>query len=289
MQFCRLTLLLLISLLFGAAPAAFPQKRIKPLRPVEVSADSAGNRPLLPLRALPSSVPFEGEDLHYTVRYGFLEAGFARLKVEEGPSYFGRKTWRVVGTGQSKGALDWVFRVRDHYESHIDRDGLFPHHFIRRVQEGGYHVDREVAFNPAGRTAATTERNTTRHHILPAYCQDLVSAFYSARSLALERLSPGDVIQIPTVIDGKVHTIRARLTTRKEIKVKAGRFDCWGFTPVVRTGRIWKNEDDLMVWISADSRRIPVLIASDLVIGSVRLELTKDASVLPHMADGQPR
>ena len=289
MQFCRLSPFLVLSLLCCATTAAFPQQKVKPMRPVEISADSASNRPALPLRSLPNTLACEGEDLHYSVRYGFLEAGSARLTVEEGPSYFGRRTWRVVGTGRSKGALDWVFRVRDHYESHIDRDGLFPHHFIRRVQEGGYHVDREVAFDAARRTAATTESNTTRHHILPAYCQDLVSAFYSARSLALERLHLGDIIEIPTMIDGKIHNLRARMAARKEIKVKAGRFDCWGFTPVVHTGRIWKNEDDLMVWISADNRRIPVLISSDLVIGSIRLELTRDASTLSHTADSQPR
>ena len=289
MPFYHLPHFLLLALLYCATTEAWPQKKGKPIRPVEISADSVSNRPTLPLRSLPNSVPFEGEDLHYAIRYGFLEAGFARLTVEEGPSYFGRKTWCVVGTGQSKGPLDWVFRVRDHYESHIDRDGLFPHHFIRRVQEGGYHLDREVAFDAARRTATTTESNRTRHHILPAYCQDLVSAFYYARSLDLEQLLTGDIIEIPTVIDGKIHNLRARLTARKEIKVKAGRFDCWGFTPVVRTGRIWKHEDDLVVWVSADNRRIPVLIASDLVIGSVRLELTRDASMLQHLADGQPR
>ena len=276
-------------LLSETAGLVFGQEASKPFRPVEISADSARSRTARPLRSMPRSVPFQGEDLRYAVRYGFIEAGQARLTVDEGPSYSGRKTWRVVGTGRSTGALDWCFRVRDHYESHIDRDGLFPHHFIRRIREGGYRLERNIAFDPARRTAATTQYDITRHHILPAYCQDLVSAFYCARNLDLEGLSQGDLIEIPTVVDGKVHSLRARLTDRREIEVKAGRFDCWAFTPVVQSGRIWKNEDDLTVWVSADRRRIPVLITSDLVVGTVRLELTEDASTLPHIADGQPR
>ena len=104
----------------------------------------------------------------------------------------------------------------------------------------------------------------------------MVSAFYYARNLPLERLAIGDLIEIPTLIDGEVHALRARLTGRDEVKVKLGTFDCWSFTPVVQEGRIWKDDSDLTVYVSADERRIPVLVTSDLLIGSIRLELTAD-------------
>ena len=61
-----------------------------------------------------------------------------------------------------------------------------------------------------------------------------------------------------------------------KVKVKLGTFDCWSFTPVVQEGRIWKDDSDLTVYVSADERRIPVLVTSDLLIGSIRLELTAD-------------
>ena len=50
---------------------------------------------------------------------------------------------------------------------------------------------------------------------------------------------------------------------------------------MVQEGRIWKDADDLTVIVSADDRHLPVLIESDLVIGSVRLELVEDRSVPP--------
>jgi len=199
--------------------------------------------------------------------------------VTAGPDYGGRATWKVVGTGRSTGALDWVFRVRDHYESHIDREGFFPHRFIRRVREGGYRLERDIDFDPARRTAATTQNGTTRHHVMPAFVQDLVSAFYCARRLPLNRMRPGEVIDIPTVVDGEIHALRARYVGPRAVDVKAGRFDGLAFTPVVQKGRIWKDADDLTVIVSADDRHLPVLIESDLVIGSVRLELVEDRSV----------
>ena len=230
------------------------------------------------VRSLPHGMPFGGEHLTYNVRYGFISAGEAQLKVTEGPEYQGRPTWRVVGSGRSTGAFDWVFKVRDHYETHLDRDGLFPHRFIRSVREGGYRLEREIDFDPANRTATVHQEDRTKEHQLPAYCQDLVSSFYYARSLPIERMSEGDLIEIPTLVDGKVHPVRARLMGRETVDVPSGTYDCWRFSPVVQEGRIWKSDDDLTVFVSADARRIPVLVKSDLVVGSVRLELIRDDS-----------
>lgn len=272
-------LFLLLSLFLMSTPVALCQKAgKKSKRPAQISLDSAASRPQLELRSLPPVANFHGEDLHYSVRYGFIEAGKARLHVEAGPDYDGRPTWRVVGTGRSLRAFDWAFKVRDHYETHIDQAGLFPHHFIRRVREGGYRLERDIAFDAKRRTSTTTQDDRVSHHALPAFCQDLVSAFYYARNLPIEQMDVGDLIEIPTLIDGKIHPLRARLTGRGNVKVKSGEFDCWSFSPVVQKGRIWKSDSDLTVHVSADSRRIPVLVTSDLLIGSIRLELEADES-----------
>lgn len=270
---------LLLSIFLHCAAVALGQST-GPVAPREITADSAAQREVLPLRTLPGRADFTGEDLLYSVRYGFIEAGEARLTVTAGPDYGGRSTWKVTGTGRSTGALDWVFRVRDHYESHIDKAGLFPHHFTRRVREGGYRLERDIAFDPVRRTAATTQNGRTRHHVMPAFVQDLVSAFYCARRLPLNRMHPGEVIDIPTIIDGKIHTLRARFVGPRSVDVKAGTFEGLAFAPIVQKGRIWKDADDLTVIVSADDRHLPVLIESNLVIGSIRLELVEDRSVL---------
>jgi len=245
----------------------------KSWRPERITADSAASLPHLPLRTMASLRPAQSEELIYTVRYGFIAAGEARLSTEPGPSYGGRPTLRVVGTGRSTGAFDWVFKVRDHYESHVDTEGLFPHRFIRKVKEGGYKMDREITFDPMRRIACTQEKDEERFQVLPDFCQDLVSAFHFARNLPLDTLDIGNILEIPTFVDGKVHRIRARKTGEERIEVKAGSFNCWLFKPLVKEGRIWKDEDDLTVYVSADPRRIPVLVKSELLVGSVRLEL----------------
>ena len=91
---------------------------------------------------------------------------------------------------------------------------------------------------------------------------------------------------MPAFVDGEVHMVRARKTGSKKIDVRAGTFDCWSFKPVVMSGRIWEDEDDLTVYVSADEQRIPVLIKSDLVVGSVRLELVESGGA---STEGSPQ
>src|SRR4051812_45855586 len=62
-----------------------------------------------------------GEILKYRMHYGWLEAGIATIEVkDEAREIAGRKTYHVVGTGESKGTFDFFFKVRDKYESYID-------------------------------------------------------------------------------------------------------------------------------------------------------------------------
>lgn len=280
---------LLILLTLSAVAKAAPDSTATTatiVRPPSITLDSALSRPLLPLRSIVPGDRDLAETLVYEVRYGFITAGEARMTTRPGPRMSGRDTWQVVGTGRSTGAFDWVFKVRDHYESHVDREGLFPYRFIRHVREGGYRLDREIAFDPERRTATTLEKGTLRHQVLPEFCQDLVSAFHCARQLPLDTLAMGGMIEMATFLDGEVHPVRARKTGRETIRVKAGTFDCWTFQPMVMAGRIWKEGDDLTVYVSADDRRIPVLVKSDLLVGSVRLELI--SSALEPMAVERP-
>ena len=45
------------------------------------------------------------------------------------------------------------------------------------------------------------------------------------------------------------------------------------FVPVIQEGRIWEEEDDLHVWITDDANKIPILVKSDLLVGSVKMQV----------------
>ena len=68
------------------------------------------------------------------------------------------------------------------------------------------------------------------------------------------------------------------------IKTKKGEFRCLKFCPVVQTGRIFKKEEDLIVWISDDKNKIPLCGKAKILFGSIKLELIKHEGLLNPIA-----
>jgi hypothetical protein len=63
---------------------------------------------------------------------------------------------------------------------------------------------------------------------------------------------------------------------KETIKTKLGKISCLKISPVVQVGRVFKNSDDLTIWLSDDCNFIPILIRLDIrVAGIVNLKLTK--------------
>ena len=79
------------------------------------------------LRSINNSAFKPGEVLKFRIHYGIMDAGEATLEVQ--PDYTnlgGRDCYHFVGTGKSVGAFDWFFKVRDRYESLVDKDAIIP-------------------------------------------------------------------------------------------------------------------------------------------------------------------
>ena len=90
------------------------------------------------------------------MHYGIIDAGEAVLEIKDSPYTFeNRDAYYAVGTGRSLGAFDMFFKVRDKYETYIDKKGVFPWYFKRRLHirprsRRGFHAKRGNARGPNG-------------------------------------------------------------------------------------------------------------------------------------------
>lgn len=211
-----------------------------------------------------------GEVLEYRIHYGFVDAGEARLEVKEDFQNIGtRKTFHVIGTGRTKGAFDWFFKVRDRYETYIDTEGLMPWVFIRRVDEGGFIINQNVTFNHHKNTA-TSEKVTVP---VPEYVQDIVSSFYYARTLDFANAKVGDIFPISAYLDDGVFPMNIKYIGKELIKTKLGDFNCIKFRPLLLEGRVFKEEEDMTVWVSDDLNRIVIRAEANILVGSIKMDL----------------
>jgi len=224
----------------------------------------------IPFRKIKNQAFKPGEILEYRIHYGFVDAGIARIEVKEDYSTINnRKCYHVVGIGETRGAFDWFFKVRDRYESYIDTEALMPWVFIRRVEEGSYSKSQNVTFNHT-KNSATSQKITIP---VPEYVQDLVSAFFYARTLDFTNASPGAVFPIDAYLDDEVFQMNIKYIGKEKINTKFGTFNCIKFRPLLLEGRVFKEEEDMTVWVTDDKNRIVVRAEATILVGSLKMDL----------------
>ncbi len=212
-----------------------------------------------------------GEKLTYRMHYGFINAGEVVMQVtDENKLIGGRSTLHIIGVGETNSSFDLFYKVRDRYESYIDEKAIVPWLFIRRVREGTYKKDENLIFN----NFKNTVDNNGKIFPVPENVQEMTSAFYYARTIDFTNAKPGDIFEFPCFVDDEVWPLKIKYLGKETIKADIGKIRCIKFCPVVQKGRIFKKEEDMTAWISDDKNRIPIRAQAQVLVGSIKMDLT---------------
>jgi len=233
--------------------------------------EKPGVQPTTELRTIKNESFKRGEVLKFRLHYGIIDAGTAEVSItDENKQLHDRNTFHVVGIGKSIGAFDPFFKVRDRYESFIDADAIAPVVFIRRVNEGGFKINQDQVYDHEKKKVIS---NGTYYDV-PEYTQDMISAFYYARTLDMSNAKVGDIFSLKSFIDNEIWELKIKFMGKETISTDVGKVRCLKFRPIVQKGRVFKKSEDLNVWISDDKNHIPVRAQADVLIGSVKMDLT---------------
>jgi hypothetical protein len=99
---------------------------------------------------------------------------------------------------------------------------------------------------------------------------DPYSLFYYFRTLVL---IPEETINL-TVFDNKSLTeFQMIITSKEQVSVPAGTFDCMVVRPFREGKTLLKNEGDMTIWFSNDIHKIPVQIILKIKYGTMIMKL----------------
>ncbi|MDP4117491.1 MAG: DUF3108 domain-containing protein [Bacteroidota bacterium] len=211
-----------------------------------------------------------GEKLYFDVKYGFVTAGVASFQIPKIKKISGRDAYYVTFEVNNVQSFDWMYKVRDRYETYIDVEGIFPWRFEQHIREGKYSRDFSAFFDQRKGKAKTSEGD----HNIPKYVNDIVSAFYYARTIDYSKLRKGDLIHLKNFYKDKTYDLDVRYEGKEVVSVAAGKFECIIVEPLVKEGGLFKNEGNIVIWLTNDDLRIPVKVKTKVVIGSIDAELT---------------
>lgn len=213
-----------------------------------------------------------GEKLRFVIYYNlsaiWVAAGEAAFTTSL-TDLNGKKVFHIVGDGRTYDHYNWIFKVRDRYETFLDTSNLLPYKFIRDVNEDGYKIFNHVTFN---RDYNKAYSNRKRFDV-PVCVQDVLSAIYYARNIDYSKYKTGDKIPFSMFLDDEVYHLYIRYAGKARIKTKYGIFNAIKITPLLIEGTLFKGGEDMVVWVSDDRNHIPLRVESPILVGSVKVDL----------------
>ena len=218
----------------------------------------------------------DNEYLKYRVHYGFLNAGYATLNVTE-ENYAGTPHWHVVGKGYSTGAVRLFFKVDDRYETYINQSNFKPSKFIRDINEGGYTKNKVLYFDHDRRLVKENnlEANKVTTYSYNRDVQDMLSAFYYLRSFKNTDFVVGTSKTVDVFMDEQIYSFKLKVLGREKVETKFGDIDCIKMRPYVQSGRVFKAQESVTLWVSDDDNLIPMQLEAELVVGSLKMSISE--------------
>jgi hypothetical protein len=211
-----------------------------------------------------------GEELSYKLKYGFFTAAEANIKVLESDKKFENPAFHIVADSKTAGTFDIFYKVRNRYETYVDKKTLEPYFYTENRKEASYRHTDHVTYDH------NTEKITADKGVFPMKGKvfDFLSAYYFARSVDISKLHIGDKFNLQYFLEDGIHSMQITYAGKEKMDCSVGKFNCLKFNPTIIPGRVFRKSSKLYLWITDDNNRIPVKAHVELIVGSITMDLT---------------
>jgi len=212
-----------------------------------------------------------GEVLQYKLKYGFITAAEGTLKVLNSDLKFDNQpTYKLVVDAKTSGTFDIFYKIRDHYDSYINKVSLLPYFYQEDVKEAKYkRADKARFYQDTKKVVSNKGTFTTPTD----QTFDLVSAYYFARSLDITKLKIGELFKLNYYLGKSIHQLEIKYVGKEVVKSSIGNIRCLKFSPSIEPGRIFRKDSSLYLWITDDGNRVPVKAQVEIIVGAVTMEI----------------
>ena len=220
----------------------------------------------------------EGEEIIYKIYYNWnfiwISAGEVRFQVKELEDQY-----HVKVLGRTYDSYDPFYRVRERYETYLDKETLLPDMFIRESEEGKYTRYNKFVFNQDKREVTGFQGDTkeTSEEIQVEFetcMHDILSILYTLRNLDVDNMKAGDRLPINVFLEKKYPLNIRVIDKNQKKKIRGmGKLRTDVFTTELIAGEVFKEDDQMTAYVSTDGNRIPLMIESPLSVGKMKAVL----------------
>jgi hypothetical protein len=224
-----------------------------------------------PVYAASSCLPYIGETLHFSVGWEFVNAGTATLTY----SSMGENGYRAHTLAKTNKFLDIFKKVRDTIVSEgVCLDGKIQStRFDLNQHENRYKSNKKTEFLWKENRVKYTHNNNTTFYDVPAGHLNVMDAFTRVRMLDLK---PGAEIHVPVFDQKKTYHVVVNVSKKKAVlKMPSGeKVECLIIEPKLKTAGVFSSKGKIKIWMTNDSRHIPLKMTAKIKIGRIMARLT---------------
>ena len=232
------------------------------------------------------NVPFgPGEKLTYEIHWTFIHAGDAVLEGMPDTEMGGGPARHFKAKARTVPWVDKFYEVRDSMDAWTNMDVTHALRYKKDQNEGSYHKKVDLIFDKEKNQSLRYVRGDLKHTIdQPEDVFDPMSVLFSFRKQILYKTMQFGA----NVSDGKKSVVgEAYVEGMEEIETPMGVIRSFRVRLDIKhlSGVFQKSKDaEILVWFSADKRRIPVKVRSKVKVGHFTMELV---DYRPPTADNQ--
>jgi hypothetical protein len=213
-----------------------------------------------------------GERLTYLISWSnIIDAGTAVLEVREEKQTDGKKVYRLVSTARSSGLVSKFYKVNDTIESIVDSEHLYSLSYRLDQSHGKRKKKREMTFNQSKGTVVVDADGRQDTYSTPPGILDPLSSLYYVRTL--QDFIVDKPIFVDVHDDDKNWAVEVQTIGREKIKTSFGKFNTIKVKTYPRYEGVFQHKGEIYIWLTDDERKIPVLMKSEISIGSIMATL----------------
>ena len=214
-----------------------------------------------------------GEKITYTIFYNviglYVNAGDAQFTVMP-TKWEGENAYAFTATGNSNRKYDWIFKVRDKYESIVDSKNLLPYFFSRSINEGSFHQNQTLTFNQKANQVMTNNGESFK----AADCTfDVISAVYATRNLDFKNLAVNEKVYLNFFLDNELHPSYFKYLGKEVIQTRFGKFKAIKIAPLLVKGSMFEGGERMTIWVTDDDNHIPIRIETPIIVGTIKVDM----------------
>ncbi len=238
---------------------------------------------------------FTGERLDYRMYLWNFTVGKGSTEVDKELHYKNNHAcYKVEAQMQTLGMATWISKVDDHWGAYLDTSELVTHESFRKQREGPSSLDELIVYDHAKDKAyvqiadqKTGKFGNLKVYTTPDKVRDVVSGFMFLRIVDFSKYKLKDTLTVSGFFEDKAYHFKIIYYGLETIETDIGKIPCHKLVPIMPDNQLFRGENSITAWLSADENQVPVKVDAKMFVGHAGTVVTgfrglhKQLKVLP--------